>query len=148
MSLAISSEPDPNSSTLNQVLHQLKGLAVEILQDICSAILAVSQGRVARVALAGIIGSVAAEFVLGGIGISGLVAQGGIPRLTDIIVQVIDLSGSLAEYALGFLLSPSVAEITISVLVVLALILYRRWEKRRNTRFTGSATGPGLSFSK
>jgi hypothetical protein len=53
----------------------------------------------------------------------------------------------LGEFALGFLLSPSVAEITISVLVVLALILYRRWEKHQNARCTSSSAGAGRPSS-
>jgi hypothetical protein len=147
ISLVSSSGPDPYSSRLDQVLQQVKRLVVDLLRDIGSAILVISKGRVAKVALAGIIGSVAAEVVLGGIGVSGLVAQGGIPRLADIAEQVIDLSGSLGEFALGFLLSPSVAEITISVLVVLALILYRRWEKHQNARCTSSSAGAGRPSS-
>jgi hypothetical protein len=132
LSIAVNPESNPNMAGLAQVCQQVRRLVAEILKDAGAAIVVVSKGRVAKAALALIIGSVAAEVVLGGIGISGLVAPGGIPRLRDLVEQVIDLSGSLGEFVLCSLLSPAVAEIAITGMVILALILYRRWENQRS----------------
>jgi hypothetical protein len=85
------------------------------------------KSRMAKFALAYIIGSVAAEFVLSGFGVFTLVGHGGIPRLADIAEQAIDLSGSIGQVVLGFMLSPYVAEIAITGLVILSLVSCRRW---------------------
>jgi hypothetical protein len=115
------------STIIARVLHWVKMLAAGFILDFRAAIKDVLKGRVAKFALACIIGSVAAEFVLSGFGIFTLVAHGGIPRLTDTAEQAIDLSGSIGEVVLGFMLSPSVAEIAITGLVILSLVFCRRW---------------------
>jgi hypothetical protein len=120
------------SAIIAGVLRQIKMLAAGFIIDFRAAIKDVLKGRVARFALACIIGSVAAEFVLGGFGVFTLVAQGGIPRLADIAEQAIDLSGSIAEFVLGFMLSPHMAEIAITGLVILALVFWRRWAIKRS----------------
>jgi hypothetical protein len=95
--------------------------------DAPAAIKDVLKGRVAKFALACIIGSVAAEFILSGFGVFTLVGHGGIPRLADIAEQAIDLSGSIGEVVLGFMLSPYVAEIAVTGLLILSLVFCRRW---------------------
>jgi hypothetical protein len=115
------------SSIIARVLHWAKMLAARFILDFRAAIKDVLKGWVAKFALACIIGSVAAEFVLSGFGVFTLVAHGGIPKLADTAEQAIDLSGSIGEVVLGFMLSPYVAEIVITGLVILSLVFYRRW---------------------
>ena len=115
------------STIIARVLHWAKMLAARFILDFRAAIKDVLKGRVAKFALACIVGSVAAEFVLGGFGVFTLVAHGGIPKLADTAEQAIDLSGSIGEVVLGFMLSPYVAEIVITGLVILSLVFYRRW---------------------
>ena len=115
------------SSIIARVLHWVKMLAAGFILDFRAAIKDVLKGRVAKFALACIVGSVAAEFVLGGFGVFTLVAHGGIPKLADTAEQAIDLSGSIGEVILGFMLSPYVAQIAITGLVILSLVFCRRW---------------------
>jgi hypothetical protein len=115
------------STIITRVLHRIKMLAAEFILDFRAAIKDVLKGRVAKFTLACIIGSVAAEFVLSGFGVFTLVAHGGIPRPADIAEQAIDLSGSIGEVVLGFMLSPYAAEIAIMGLVILALVFCRWW---------------------
>ena len=115
------------STIIARVLHWVKMLATGFILDFRAAIKDVLKGRVAEFALACIVGSVAAEFVLGGFGVFTLVAHGGIPKLADTAEQAIDLSGSIGEVILGFMLSPYVAQIAITGLVILSLVFCRRW---------------------
>ena len=115
------------STIIARVLRWVKMLATGFILDFRAAIKDVLKGRVAKFALACIVGSVAAEFVLGGFGVFTLVAYGGIPKLADTAEQAIDLSGSIGEVVLGFMLSPYVAEIVITGLVILSLVFCRRW---------------------
>jgi hypothetical protein len=66
-----------------------------------------------------------ARVVLGGVGILGLVLKGSFPSISEIGEQVIEVVSSIGEYALGLLISPSVAQIAVTFTMVLAL-LYRR----------------------
>jgi hypothetical protein len=115
------------STIIARVLHRIKMLAAGFILDFRAATKDVLKGRVAKFALACIIGSVAAEFVLSGFGVFTPMAYGGIPRPADIAEQAIDLSGSIGEVVLGFMLSPYVAEIAITGLVILSLVFCRRW---------------------
>jgi hypothetical protein len=63
---------------------------------------------------------------LGGVGILGLVLKGSFPNISEIGEQVIEVVSSIGEYALGLLISPSVAQIAVTFTMVLALLLYRR----------------------
>ena len=67
-----------------------------------------------------------ARVVLGGVGILGLVLKGSFPSISEIGEQVIEVVSSFGEYALGLLISPSVAQIVVAFAMVLALLLYRR----------------------
>jgi hypothetical protein len=120
------------SAIIAEVPRQIKMFAAGFIIDFRAAIKDVLKGRVAKFVLACVIGSVAAEFVLGGFGVFTLVAHEGIPRLADIAEQAIDLSGSIGEFVLGFMLSPHIAEIAITGLVILALVFWRRWAIKRS----------------
>jgi hypothetical protein len=115
------------STIIARVLHRIKMLAAGFILDFRAAIKDVLKGRVAKFALACIIGSVAAEFLLSGFGVFALVAHGRIPTLADIAEQAIDLFGLIGEVVLGFMLSPYAAEIAITGLVILSLVFCRRW---------------------
>jgi hypothetical protein len=67
-----------------------------------------------------------ARVVLGGVGILGLGLKGSFPSISEIGEQVIEVVSSFGEYALGLLISPSVAQIVVAFAMVLALLLYRR----------------------
>jgi hypothetical protein len=71
-----------------------------------------------------------ARVALGGVGILGLVLKGSFPSISEIGEQVIEVVSSIGEYALGLLISPSVAQIAVTFTMVLALLYQRHCRAR------------------
>jgi hypothetical protein len=68
-----------------------------------------------------------ARVALSAVGILGLVLKASFPSISEIGEQVIEVVRSIGEYALGLLIGPSLAQITVAFAMVLAHLLYRRY---------------------